>query len=911
MNEKQSFIRRYSILLVSATVLIVGAVWFLLRPSVSDVRHVILISIDTCRADYLSCYGYHRQTTPNIDKFASQCTLFNHVVAPTPLTRPSHSSMFTGTIPLYHGVRGNLDYCLSKSHLTIAEILHKKGFRTGAVVSTFVLDSEFGLDQGFDYYNDDFENVINRIGINERRGDEANRFAIEWLDKHKNEKFFFFLHYFDPHDTYEPPEPFASKFHDNLYAGEIAYVDHCIGEVIEKLREWGLYDSALIIITGDHGEMLGERGEKTHGFFVYDSAIKVPMIMKLPNQSKSQKIDNTAVGLIDIVPTICGMLGIRTPAHVQGADLRKYISSEQTSKDQRYFYCESFGATKYGGNSLLAMTTDRFKYIQTTRPELYDLQADPKEMNNLIGQQPHRARIMQDKLRQVLEQTVRKGKTDSRIKLDEEARRRLASLGYVATSTETDFEFDLSKPDPKDLINLYERNRKLDRLIAKKQYKQAKTFCAELLTEYPNESYLHYKLGRISFDLADMDDAIEHYSNFLSQVKNKPQTEQAQEYAYNSHNKIAIAYIYQDESEKAKIHLDAALRIKPDKAAQLYYIGSELEKLEAPEKAMEQYKQALQSNPDKAIAMYLHQKLAKVLMKQKKFKESLEHLFGMIEIDPDQPVVLEKLGIALSEERRFDEAIKYWKKSLKLKPNQAQVHELMGKIFIIQGKADKAIEHCTKALAIKPDSANAHNNLGYALVCNEKYDQAAEHLAEAVKLDPNSATAQKNMSNAYSSMAAKLTQQDKFDEAIANLKKALAIKPDSATAHYYFTKPLLKKGKVTEAIFHFKEALRIKPDWIVPMNNLAWLLATHKDSEFRDPQQAIRLAERTCQLTSREDPTILDTLAAAYAAANRFPEAVATAESAIELANSAGQKEVAEQIRKRLEFYRRNQPYYD
>jgi arylsulfatase A-like enzyme len=465
-----------------------GVLWFF-RRSLSahkDIRNVVLISIDTCRADHLSCYGYSENTTPNIDTFASEATVFENTISPVPITLPAHSSMLTGTIPPYHGVHYNIGYQLDQSNVTLAEILKQNGFTTGGIISALVLDSAFGIDQGFDTYNERFEEERKTSGdISERIGAETSRFALTWLQQHKDEKFFLFLHYFDPHADYVPPEPFASKFTHNPYAGEIAFTDHCIGLVLCKLKELGLYDSTLIIITGDHGEMLGEHGELSHAYFIYQSAIKVPLIFRLPGQVKPQRIKDI-VGLVDITPTICSLLGIEMPSEIHGRDLSACIKGRQPKVQDRHIFCESLTATKYNGNSLLGVVTNRFKYIQTTEPELYDLVKDPHEKRNLIKKQPHKARIMQDKLAQILEQSVHKGKLDSKMNLDAESRKRLESLGYVAGDVIEDFSFDQTRDDPKDLINFHNANTRVEALICQKMFDQAKVLAEKLVRRRPH-----------------------------------------------------------------------------------------------------------------------------------------------------------------------------------------------------------------------------------------------------------------------------------------------------------------------------------------------------------------------------------------------------------------------------------------
>jgi arylsulfatase A-like enzyme len=281
-------------------------------------KNVVIISIDTCRADLLGCYGYPRNISPNIDKVAKDGILFENTFTPIATTLPAHSSMFTGTIPPYHGIHDNDGYVLDESAVTLAEMLKQNGFNTSAFVSAFVLDSQFGLDQGFDLYDDNFGKTHNSMGINERLGGETNARALDWLDKNHKEKFFLFLHYFDPHFTYNAPPPFESNMRKAFkdfklqldqtqkeylelviqYAAEISYTDYCIGKVIEKLKSLDLYDSTLLIITADHGESLHEHGEKSHAYFAYQSTIAVPLVFKLPGGPKAMRITDN-VGLAE------------------------------------------------------------------------------------------------------------------------------------------------------------------------------------------------------------------------------------------------------------------------------------------------------------------------------------------------------------------------------------------------------------------------------------------------------------------------------------------------------------------------------------------------------------------------------------------------------------------------------------
>ena len=699
--------------------------------SSKEINNVILISIDTCRADYLSCYGYPRETTPNIDNLAKEGILFENVISPVPLTLPAHCSMLTGTIPPYHGVHDNHDYRLSESNTTLAEILKERGFTTGAIISAFVLDAQFGLNQGFETYNDRFEKVdLVHNMFAERKGDETTRCAVQWLEKHQRGKFFLFLHYYDPHEDYEPPEPFKSTFYRNsndlrehlngAYAGEIAFTDHCIGEVLNKLKELGLYDSTLIILVGDHGELLGEHGEPTHTYYIYQNAIRVPLLFKVPGQETHRNVKDLA-GIIDIVPTVCSLLDIDLPVDVQGIDLSNRIFGKKNPPgEQRHVYCESFRPTTYGTNPLLGVvTSDNWKYIQTTRPELYNLSTDPGESINLLIQQEQRGRILQDRLKQLLEQTVRKDESDSRTELDAEARKRLESLGYVAGGIDEDFSFDQSKDDPKDLFGFHIQHQEVNICIAEGRYDRAEVVAKQM---------------------------VDVRSDFHP--------------AYRNLAEIAIKH------------------------------------------------------------------------------------------------------------NNISDATRYFQQMIRIKPDDAEAQTNLGALLQTQGKMAEGIKYYRQAIHIDPEYIQAHNNLGNALLL-----------------------------------------QGKSEEAVTQLQIALRINPKYADARYNLGKALAWSGRSSQALENFQKAISLRPNWPGALNHIAWILATDTDSGIQDGGQAVLFAEQAVHLTQEQDVGIFDTLAAAYAAAGRFDEAVETAEKALQLALVANQQRLADEIQKRIEFYQAGRPW--
>ena len=819
-------------------VVVAGAAWFLLRAGrcPENVRYVLLISIDTCRADYLSCYGYPGKTTPNIDAVAGEGILFENVISPVPITLPAHSSMLTGTIPPYHGVHDNYDYRLGSSNVTLAETLHEHDYQTAAIIGAFVMDSEFGLDQGFDTYNDRFDEETEAASISERRGGEVSRYALQWLEEHHNEPFFLFLHYFDPHVFYDPPEPFKSKCKMNdpssFYAGEISYTDYCIGQVIAKLKQLGLYDSTLIIITSDHGEMLGEHGEFNHSYFIYQSAIKVPLIFKLPGQHKSRKVKEL-IGIIDIVPTVCSLLGIELPSQVQGQDLSCYFLRRKTSDkggphpakspqngNQRYVYCESFGPTIYKANSLLGVVTEQWKYIQTTRPELYDLVKDPDEIHNLVKQQPEQGQVLQGHLKQILEESVNMVKSESNLELDEQSRQRLESLGYVSSGIEEGFEFDRSKDDPKDLIGFHSDNAYVFELIAQKRYAEAEALCQKMLIEKP-----------------DYEGSYRHLSRIAEEKKDK---------------------------EKAVFYLSEALKVNPNQVE-------------------------------------VRNSFAAMLAKEDRTQEAIEHFTESLRIKPDQFGAYHGLGNVFVQQRKLDQAVGHYRRALQFKPDSVITHKNLAKALQLQGKMDEAISHFRQVLVLSPDHPEGHHDLGNVLISQGNVDEAISYFRQALKLKPD-------YDSAHHKLGSALMSQGNVDEALKHFSKTVELEPDSASAHYVLARALNEGGKTSQATKHFRETLRLKPDWVAPMNSLAWLLATHNQDKFRNPEQAVQLAERACELTSYARAGLVDTLAAAYASAGRFADAVAAAEKTVKLAGSAGEGQL-HRMQNRLKLYKSGKPY--
>ena len=521
--------RRGVLIRVLSVALIVaaGAAYLIPRLTGADkapAPHVIVISIDTCRADYLGCYNPSKALTPHIDRFAETATLFGNAVAPVPLTLPSHTSMLTGQIPLAHGVHQNASF-VREDLVTLPEILADQGYTTGAIISHLVLGRAFGLDQGFGTYND---RMIEGGAVQgERRGEATSDLASIWLQRNAGAgPMFLLVHYFDPHEPYQAPSEFADRFGPDdaqQYAAEIAYVDAAVGKVLETLKKLDIYESSLIIITADHGEMLGDHGERDHGYFLYESAIKVPLIIKLPGQRVARRTDEV-VGLIDITPTVCSAVGVDSPPDIQGRDLGPLLRGEGRSGEPRYLYCESMlPKTFYDAHPLLGMVGPRWKYIHSARPELYDLASNAQETDNLAAGDPPQLRELAGRLRTVFAQLAGEDSGAAPVDIDTRTREMLAGLGYIGVDREVTPALDTLGDDAKDLIEFHNAFHHDLRDLQRQQLEaEAIALCRELIAQRPGAVECHAVLASMLVAAGRQAEALAAYDTVVALAPGQP-----------------------------------------------------------------------------------------------------------------------------------------------------------------------------------------------------------------------------------------------------------------------------------------------------------------------------------------------------------------------------------------------------
>jgi arylsulfatase A-like enzyme/tetratricopeptide (TPR) repeat protein len=459
---------------------------------------VLLVSIDTLRADHLPAYGYRGVETPHIDRLRRDGVLVERAYSPCPLTLPSHLTMLTGLLPPQHGVRNNVGFVfLPAAHATLPRLLAAQGYATGAAVSADVLRRQTGLSGAFQDYDDAIDPGAGAAFVEHQRpGGKTAAIANAWIDAHRERPFFFFLHLYEPHVPYDPPPPFRERYASFPYDGEIAAADAIVGDVIAHLESLGLYDRTLVVLTSDHGEGLGDHGEDQHGILLHVEDIHVPLILKLPGGAQRGESLSRGAHLVDLMPTVLRLVGVEPPQGLAGIDLLRTGAAPS-----RPLYSETlYPQLQLGWSALRSIVDERFHYIEGPRPELYDLGEDPHERHDLAGAQPERAAALARALAQVSAGPQRPGPVDPQ---QAEA---LAALGYVGGVRERGDSGAL--PNPKDELPSLGRLREGFRLAAAGQDAQAALVLGGLVHDHPAMVEAWIRLGEVLDGMGRYDQAV-------------------------------------------------------------------------------------------------------------------------------------------------------------------------------------------------------------------------------------------------------------------------------------------------------------------------------------------------------------------------------------------------------------------
>ena len=651
--------------------------------------NVLLISIDTIRPDRLSCYSPKHVQTPRIDALAAKGVLFERAFAHNPMTLPSHVNILTGTTPLYHGVHENSKSILTPDFLTLAEYLKEKGYATGAFVGSFALDPRFGLNQGFDVYDKSYPSKTSSLSPPERNADQVIEAALGWL-KEQRSKWFLFVHIWDPHDPYSPPQPFSEKFKADLYSGEVAYVDSELGKLFDYLESQELTKKTLIVLTGDHGEALGEHGELTHDYFAYNSTLWIPLMIAAPGIPAARV--GEYVCHADLFPTICDLLALEKPPYLQGVSLLPLFNGGKIEK--RAIYFESLDAFyNRGWAPLRGFTEEKSKFIDSPLPEYYNLEADFNEQNNLVRKVD--LERQKEKMKSLLDGLSSFPNAPTTQKVDRETREKLKSLGYISSPVSKFKENYGPEDDLKTLLPLNQKIYKALKLNEEGKVMQAVKLFHELIKERKDFINAYSYLSEIYQAGGFGEDAL---AVLESGYKNNPED-------YGIISSYGVLLVKQGKLDQGIELLQKSLAIIDYYPEDWTYLGVAYGQKGEFEKALDCYEKALSLDDTDAMIYYnkglFHLSRFMQAKSRPDYPRALECFKKAIELDPGLAAAYNGLGVGYRVAGQTDAAITVWEKTLELNPDFDLPIYNLGVAYLEKGDKAQALKYFENYLLLK------------------------------------------------------------------------------------------------------------------------------------------------------------------------------------------------------------------
>jgi arylsulfatase A-like enzyme/Tfp pilus assembly protein PilF len=670
-------------------------------------RNVLLVTIDTLRADHVGAYGYAAAQTPRLDALAASGMRFERATTVAPLTLPVHSSLLTGTFPAWHGVRDNGGFYLGDEQTTLAEVLKGRGYRTGGFVASFVLDRRWGTSQGFDRFFDEFDldRFKDSLGMDaiQRPGNEVVDQALAWLGAAKDDRpFFAWVHLYDPHAPYEAPEPYRSRFpatQAGAYDAEIAFADAQLGRLFDALSADGRLADTLVVVAGDHGEMLGERAEQTHGFFIYEPVTHVPLVMAGPGVPARVVPDQVRV--VDVMPTVLARLGVPAPSAVQGRDLAPLARGERMAL---FAHSESwYPRYHYGWSELRSVQDGRYKLIHAPRPELFDLSDDPREARDLAREQPARVATLTRALEEMESAVAGTAAAAGPRAMDAETEERLAALGYVGGGASARTLEDRPRRDPKDTIGLYNLLKQASTQSALGNVDEGIAAVRRALAEDGQIVEGHVLLGNLLKKAKRPDEAIAAYRRALAE----DDTNQGALFA------LAFAYKEAGRLAEARAGFERARALDPRNGRVLWQLADLLMRDGRAGEAEAVIDDALSRQVDEHRFLL---KRGEAQIEARRFADAEASLRAALQKKPGLEGARFNLGLALEEQGRKDEAIAAYRDEVKDNPKAFRASFNLGRLLQAAGRGGEALPFFQKAVEASPGFGTGELYLAKALL---------------------------------------------------------------------------------------------------------------------------------------------------------------------------------------------------
>jgi arylsulfatase A-like enzyme/Tfp pilus assembly protein PilF len=659
-----------------------------------ELPSVLLISIDTLRADHIGVYGAAAAETPSLDALAEAGTRFETAIAPAPLTLPSHASLLTGLDPPRHGIRHNGVYHLETRVETLAERFRAAGYVTGAVIGSVVLALRYGLDQGFESYDAAISSRRSGAGgFLERSAAEVTDRALEWLARAPR-PFFLWVHYYDPHHDYRPPAPFAERFSANPYDGEIAYVDAELGRLLGRLERGGFRRETLILVTSDHGESLGEHGESTHAYTLYDAVLRVPLILAGPGVPAGRVVESL-VRTVDVAPTLLALAGLSPLPGTDGEPLIAHLRKGPLPP-ARLAYAETLATRiEQGWSPLYAIRSSHHLFVRAPRPELYDLRADPGQLENLLESDPDRARPAAKRLARALDERVGEKEEQYSLSIDGEALEQLRALGY-ALREEPAPESGL---DPKDGL------RSLSAVLS----------------------------GVEAYDAGDFAGAQTQLERALEDL---PASSMAHAY-------LAYTHLRLSQPRRALPHIETAVRLAPESAYYQAVLGDTHRQLGNADAATAAYRRGVEIDPSEALAQIGMQWAS---AKQGDLTRAAVHARLASEGDPGSAYTRVQIGLVWEEVGQHPRALRAYHEAARLDPTMEFAQMLLAIALAREGRSAESERHRKLAGALVGDPPLA-TRLAAASVRGGDPARAERLLRDVLSIHPNYSPAERQLAS--------------------------------------------------------------------------------------------------------------------------------------------------------------------
>ena len=665
--------------------------------------NVLLVTIDTLRADRVGAYGARLPPTPTLDRLAAQGCLFEQAVAQAPMTRPSHASILTGLYPFQHGIRDNFAPPLAMTHRTIAELFRASGYATGAFVGSFIVNTQSGLNRGFDEFDDAFGGDAKGTAFftdYQRRAGDVEARAGAWIEQtaRAGRPFFAWVHFYDPHSPYAPPPPYSTRYANHPYEGEVAYTDSVLGQLLARIEKLKIADRTVIVVTADHGESLGEHGEEEHGFFVYDAVVRVPLIVRYPAKIHPGIRVKSDARSIDLVPTMLDLAGLSPVATLPGRSLVPDING--TRREGAPAYSESlFPRLHFGWSDLRSIRLGGWKYIQAPRPELYDLTRDPQERTNVYAAQGQRAAALRSRLLDTMGGSAETAVVaDSHAKLDPATLQRLASLGYVSGPGNASF----SGADPKDTIAEFQSYGKSVRLALEAydrgDVRTAARNLKAIVAAGRGGFDVSYYLGKACMRLEDFPGAV---SALEDAVKKLP--------TYTpSYIELAKAHVALKQYDAAMTVLRAGLERDPKNFQFQSHLGY-ISRVKRDLPAARRYYEAARALEPSDFEVRMN--LSSIYRDLGDPRLALQEVDEALKLDPSAGDAQNQRGMLLGAMGRNDDAALAFERASSLSPRNAMVWFNLGLVRLRAGNRTAAAAAFRKALELKPDFEDARKLL--------------------------------------------------------------------------------------------------------------------------------------------------------------------------------------------------------